>query len=339
MPDCINGFELLQTERVIFMSMQKRSGRVTFHGGNALPNEKSQISNTAGLRRAVRECVVLGLVAAASAFQVAAQSKTATAIYLDKTQPIHARVDDLMRRMTLKEKVGQLNLPCAYVDALGKTIPEKMDAARKFAAGTYTNEIGPGAGFFTLADTIKLNDLPRQVNYFNELQKIAMTQTRLKFPYFRMKREPTARCSREPPFSLKASPSAAPLICPWCKPSMRLRHRRRRSTGIHVLSTLVLETDRDPRLGRNMEGYTEDPYLDSRIATNIVEGAQGSNIDAPDKVVALDDRFSDAERARQRVGARCNRTLRALYSREFSATLDCGLQRGRVGRDGRLSGD
>ncbi len=60
-----------------------------------------------------------------------------------------------------------------------------------------------------------------------------------------------------------------------------------RATGIHVLSTLVLETDRDPRMGRNMEGYTEDPYLDSSIATGIVEGTQGSNIDAPDKVVAL----------------------------------------------------
>ena len=60
-----------------------------------------------------------------------------------------------------------------------------------------------------------------------------------------------------------------------------------RAAGIHVLSTLVLEADRDPRMGRNMEAYTEDPYLYSRIATNIVEGAQGSNIDAPDKVVAL----------------------------------------------------
>lgn len=60
-----------------------------------------------------------------------------------------------------------------------------------------------------------------------------------------------------------------------------------RSTGIHVLSTVVLETDRDPRMGRSMEGYTEDPYLDSRITANIVEGMQGSNIDEPDKVVAL----------------------------------------------------
>ena len=64
-----------------------------------------------------------------------AQSATAP-VYLDPKQPIEQRVDDLMRRMTLKEKVGQLNLPCVYVDQLGKTIPEKMNACRKFAAGT-----------------------------------------------------------------------------------------------------------------------------------------------------------------------------------------------------------
>ena len=57
-----------------------------------------------------------------------------------------------------------------------------MEAAKKFAAGTYTTEIGPGAGFFTLADTIHLNNLPEQVKYFNELQTIATTQTRLKIP-------------------------------------------------------------------------------------------------------------------------------------------------------------
>jgi len=60
-----------------------------------------------------------------------------------------------------------------------------------------------------------------------------------------------------------------------------------RSTGIQMLSTLVLETDRDPRMGRNMEGYTEDPYLDARIAENIVRGAQGENVEAPDKVAAM----------------------------------------------------
>jgi hypothetical protein len=64
--------------------------------------------------------------------------------YLDPKRPAEVRIDDLMSRMTLKEKVGQLNLPCVYVKELGKDIPSKMAACRRFAAGTYTPEIGPG---------------------------------------------------------------------------------------------------------------------------------------------------------------------------------------------------
>src|SRR5205823_12782231 len=103
-------------------------------------------------------------------------------IYLDPQQPIERRVEDLLSRMTLEEKVGQLNLPCVYVDQLGKTIPEKMQACRRFAAGTYTSEIGPGAGFFTLADTILHDGTEQQAEYFNEQQKNAVTHTRLKIP-------------------------------------------------------------------------------------------------------------------------------------------------------------
>ena len=111
-----------------------------------------------------------------------AQNGPSKPVYLDPSKPIDDRVNDLISRMTLKEKVGQLNLPCAFVDEIGKTVPEKIEAARKFAAGTYTPEIGPGAGFFTLANTLKQADVATEVNYFNELQKIALTQTRLKIP-------------------------------------------------------------------------------------------------------------------------------------------------------------
>jgi beta-glucosidase len=52
------------------------------------------------------------------------------------------------------------------------------------------------------------------------------------------------------------------------------------------LFTLVIEPNRDPRLGRNEEGYSEDPYLCSRIARAIVAGAQGGRVPAADKVVA-----------------------------------------------------
>src|SRR5438445_12006531 len=60
-----------------------------------------------------------------------------------------------------------------------------------------------------------------------------------------------------------------------------------RAIGVNVLSTLVLELDREPRMGRNEEAYTEDPYLYSRIAEAIVRGAQGKNLNADDKVIAL----------------------------------------------------
>ena len=43
--------------------------------------------------------------------------------------PIDARVEDLLRRMTLEEKVGQMNMPCVYEDALGATDDEKAVAA------------------------------------------------------------------------------------------------------------------------------------------------------------------------------------------------------------------
>ena len=125
--------------------------------------------------------VLLGFILAGG-MRLWAQSSSSVPIYLDPKQPIERRVDDLMSRMTLKEKVGQLNLPCVYVDELGKTIPEKMEACKRFAAGTYTSEIGPGCGFFTLADTILHQGVKQQVEYFNELQKIALTQTRLKIP-------------------------------------------------------------------------------------------------------------------------------------------------------------
>src|SRR5947207_2528353 len=120
----------------------------------------------------------LGLAVTYGAW-LSGQTAESTPVYLDPSQPIERRVDDLMSRMTLEEKVGQLNLPCVYVDQLGKTIPAKKEACKRFAAGTYTTEIGPGCGFFTLADTI-LEEGPRQdAEVCNDVQKIALTQTRL----------------------------------------------------------------------------------------------------------------------------------------------------------------
>src|SRR6516162_9815155 len=215
------------------------------------------------------------------------QSGSDRPIYLDASQPISRRVEDLLGRMTLKEKVGQLNLPCVYVDELGKTIPEKMEACKRFAAGTYTNEIGPGCGFFTLADTILHQGVQQQVEYFNELQKIALTQTRLRIPL--LEDEEGTHGGMFPGATVFPEGLAigSTFDMPLVKSIYSAAAQESRTVGIHVLSTLVLELDRDPRMGRNEEAYTEDPYLYSRIADSIVQGAQGADIAAPDKVIAL----------------------------------------------------
>ena len=216
-----------------------------------------------------------------------AQSPGKTPIYVNPHELVERRVDDLLGRMTLKEKVGQLNLPCVYVDALGKDIPSKMVACRRFAAGTYTREIGPGCGFFTLANEILHEGSRQQAEYFNELQKIALTETRLKIPL--LEDEEGTHGAMFPGATIFPEGLAlgSTFDMDLVKAVYAAAAAEARAVGIHALSTLVMELDRDPRLGRNEEAYTEDPYLYGRIGESIVEGTQGTDIAAPDKVIAV----------------------------------------------------
>jgi beta-glucosidase len=214
------------------------------------------------------------------------QSTAERPLYRDPAQPLERRVEDLLGRMTLKEKVGQLNMPCVYEEALGKDAAAKLQACRRFAEGTYTNEIGPGGGFFTLANTILPEGSRRQAEYLNELQKIAIEKTRLGIPLLETE-EGThgAMCSGKTVF-----PEGLAIGSTWNPALVRQIYataaREARAVGIHQLFTLVVEPNRDPRLGRNEEGYGEDPYLCSRIAESIVAGAQGDDLASPEQVVA-----------------------------------------------------
>lgn len=226
--------------------------------------------------------VVLSLVPAA-----VAQGGGDEPVYLNPHEPVERRIDDLMSRMTLKEKVGQLNLPCVYVEELGKDIPSKMAACRRFAAGTYTQEIGPGCGFFTLANEILVEGARQQAEYFNELQRIARTETRLKIPL--LEDEEGTHGAMFPGGTVfpEGLTIGSTFDMNLVKSIYAAAAAEARAVGIHMLSTLVLEIDRDPRMGRNEEAYAEDPYLYMRIAESIVQGTQGSNIAAPDKVIAV----------------------------------------------------
>jgi beta-glucosidase len=176
--------------------------------------------------------------------------------YQNPALPVGQRVEDLLSRMTLEEKIGQLNMPCGYFEELGNTAEEKMEASRKFTAGNFMEGIGPGGGFFTLPNHALIEGPGQQARFLNELQSIALAETRLKIPLLQTK---------------QVYETAA---------------MEARAIGIHQLFTLVIEPNRDPRLGRNQEGYSEDPYLCSRISETIVRAVQGYDVSANDKVVA-----------------------------------------------------
>jgi beta-glucosidase len=206
-------------------------------------------------------------------------------LYLDPSLPVDSRVDDLLARMTLEEKVGQMNMPCVYEDRLGEGIPAKTEACRRFAAGTYEPGLGPGGGFFTLPNTI-LHEGPRQqALYLNELQEIAR-KTRLAIPLLETEEGTHGlMCPGGTVF-----PEGLALGSTWDMGLLgeiyTVAAREARAIGVHQIFTLVVEPNRDPRLGRNQEGYSEDPFLVSRIAETIVRAVQGRDVSAPDKVVA-----------------------------------------------------
>jgi beta-glucosidase len=217
----------------------------------------------------------------------AAQVKPASLVYLDPNQPLEKRIEDLMRRMTLKEKVGQLNMPCVYVDQLGKDIGTKMNACKRFTEGTYTEEIGPGGGFFTMANTILKEGVRQQVDYFNGLQDLALKKTRLKIPLLQTEEGTHGAMFPGATVFPEGLALGSTFDMDLLKSIYAAAAAEARSVGIHELCTLVVEPNRDPRLGRNAEGFSEDPYLCSRVAESIVRGAQGYSVAAKDKVVTV----------------------------------------------------
>lgn len=236
--------------------------------------------------------------------------------YLDPSQPLEKRVEDLLARMTLEEKVGQMNMPCVYEGGLGRDIPAKLEACKKFAEGTYRNDIGPGGGFFTLANTILIQGPRQQAEYFNELQTIALQKTRLKIPLLQTEEGTHGlMCSGGTIF-----PEGLALGSAWNPELIRevytIAAREARAVGIHQLFTLVIEPYRDPRLGRSQEGYSEDPYLISIYAKAIVGAIQGYDISAPDKAVAgfchypgQSQPVSGLERGAMEISERCLREV------------------------------
>lgn len=211
---------------------------------------------------------------------------SALPLYKNPLYSVSQRVNDLMSRMTLEEKIGQMNMPCVYETPLGDNITAKAEACRKLSEGTFSGFPGPAGGFFTMANTILQEGTLQQAAFFNELQKIATEKTRLGIPLLQTEEGTHGlMCSGATIF-----PEGIALGSTWnldlIKDIYTIAAREARSTGIHQIFTLVIEPNRDPRLGRNQEGYSEDPFFCSRMAETIVTAVQGTDISAKDKTVA-----------------------------------------------------
>ena len=155
-----------------------------------------------------------------SSSPVTAQSGTGVLPYRNPALSVEARVADLVSRMTLEEKVGQMNMPCVYEGRLGESRAAKVEACRRFAAGTHEPGLGPGGGFFTLPNTI-LHEGPRQQALFlNELQEIAR-KTRLGIPLLRATAERCGgdlRIDSRPGVGTRVTASSSPPATTPCRP-------------------------------------------------------------------------------------------------------------------------
>src|SRR6202000_601877 len=191
-----------------------------------------------------------------SAIQVSAQTKPAMTennphLAGSDNASMHTFVSALMGKMTLDEKIGQLNLPGAGDITTGQA--GNSNIAKKIAEG----KVG---GLFNIKSVVKIK----------EVQRIAMEKSRLKIPLiFGM----DVIHGYETVFPIPLG-----LSCSWdmgeVERSARIAATEASADGICWTFSPMVDIARDPRWGRISEGNGEDPYLGSQIARAMVKGYQ-----------------------------------------------------------------
>jgi beta-glucosidase len=164
-------------------------------------------------------------------------------------------VSELLAKMTLEEKIGQLNLPTSGDITTGQA--NSSNIALKI-------EQGKVGGLFNI----------KSVQKIKEVQKIAIEKTRLKIPLlFGM----DVIHGYETTFPIPLG-----LSCTWdmnlIKRSAQIAAQEASADGINWTFSPMVDISRDPRWGRVSEGSGEDPYLGSQIAKAMVTGYQGDDL-------------------------------------------------------------
>ena len=224
--------------------------------------------------RGLSSCLVAVLVLLASSSQSIAQQNPP---YRDPMLPVEQRIDDLLSRMTLEEKVAQLesawenrqfhkDLQTLMVDDKGNFLPERAAALFKNGLGELARPSEP-----TTARG------PREMAEFtNTMQKWFRDNTRLGIPV--LFHEECLHGLVAP--GATSYPQAIALASSWdpglVQQVFSATAAEARSRGADRCLAPVLDLARDPRWGRTEETYGEDPYLVSRIGVAAIRGFQGN---------------------------------------------------------------
>lgn len=222
-------------------------------------------------------------------FGVSTMVAAQTPDYKRADLPIERRVEDLIGRMTLEEKVAQLGSVWeqkgSIMDAQGRFDPAKAAQFMPHGIGQIVRPADArGMGEPGRTPNRNVRDT---VAFINAAQKWATTKTRLGIPFLFHAEALHGYMAR----GATSFPQAIALASTW-DPELVERvfsviAREVRATGTHLVLAPVIDVGRDPRWGRIEETYGEDPFLVSEIGIAAIRGFQGDSLPlAPDKVFA-----------------------------------------------------
>lgn len=226
---------------------------------------------------------------------------------------IEKRVDDLIEKMTLREKIGQLNQVSGNIDkaALLKLIKEGKVGSVIMASSCFAgNDESAVAG----------------TDYYEELQKTAVNESRLGIPII-FGRDVIHGHHTVFPLPLAMANSFNDGLV-----ERAYRDIAREAALDHIRWTFtpMLDISRDPRWGRCVEGPGEDPYLGARMAAAAVKGIQGKNLSDADSIAACAKHYigyGAAEGGRDYHHAEISDySLYNYYLPAFREAVKCGVQ-------------
>jgi beta-glucosidase len=221
----------------------------------------------------------------ASASVQRAETKVTARIppYRQTNTPIERRVDDLLHRMTLEEKVQQLDM---YSGATGFMSSHTDDTHAGATAVFLPDKAEALWGNLGVGSIHDLNPTPEQAN---SIQKWVISHNRLGIPALFIE-EGLHGFDTGTVFPAPIGLAATwnPLLAQQTGATIAAEAR---ATGIDMILAPVLDLARDPRWGRVEEDFGEDPYLTGKLGLAYVRGAQGESLKTDHTVVAEPKHF------------------------------------------------